>query len=142
MFDCCKYIFKLVMNDWSIVLFDLDTCIGTISSHLFLCQKALQTSILKKKKKKSWKGLALKTSLTRKRWSNLYSKCMMPKPKAYYSKKYEKFHGIIAKKNWVVLIKKFEKWKSNEKLSIKCKHFDGESYMFIFTSEIGHLTSC
>ena len=26
----------------------------------------------------------------------MYSKCMMPKPKAYSSKKYKKFHGIDA----------------------------------------------
>ena len=28
----------------------------------------------------------------------MYSKCMMPKPKAYSSKKYKKFHGIDAQK--------------------------------------------
>ena len=39
MFDCCKQIFKLVMNDQSIVLFDLDTCVDLclyISSHHML----------------------------------------------------------------------------------------------------------
>ena len=50
-------------------------------------------------------------------WSKTYSNCMLPMPKAYSSKKYQKFYGIIAQ-NWVVLIKKYEKWKQNEKLSI------------------------
>ena len=30
---------------------------------------------------------------------------------------------------------KYEKWKPNE-------HFGGGLYMFIYTNEIGHLTSC
>ena len=67
-----------------------------LSSQLFLCQKPLQTSI--SKKRKSLKSLALKTSLTRKRWSKIYLKCMMPKPKIYSSKKYKQFHGIVAQK--------------------------------------------
>ena len=37
---------------------------------------------------------------------------------------------------------KHEKWKPREKLSIICKHTGEGSYMFISTSEIGHLTSC
>ena len=44
-------------------------------------------------------------------------------------------------KIWVVFYQKYEKWKPNEKLSIKCKHFGEGSYMFISISEIGHLTS-
>ena len=50
--------------------------------------------------------------------------CMMPKP--YSSMKYKKFHGINAQKLSCVdkklkikkKIKKYEKWKPNEKLSI------------------------
>ena len=30
--------------------------------------------------------------------AKMYSKCMKPKPKAYSSKKYKKFHGINAQK--------------------------------------------
>ena len=30
--------------------------------------------------------------------AKMYSNCMMPKPKAYSSKKYQKIHGIIAQK--------------------------------------------
>ena len=69
------------------------------------------------------------------------SKSMMPKLKTYSSKKYQKFHGIVTQK-LSCIDQKYEKWKSNEKLSIKCKHFGEESYMFISTSEIGHLTLC
>ena len=43
-------------------------------------------------------------------------------------------------KIWVVFDQKYEKWKPNEKLSINCKHISEGSYMFISTSEIGHLT--
>ena len=64
---------------------------------------------------------------------------MMPKPNAYLSKIYKKVHGIISQKFEVYIDQKYEKWKPNEKLSIKCKHFGGKSYMFISTSEIGHL---
>ena len=49
--------------------------------------------------------------------AKMYSRCMMPKPKVYYSKKYKKFHGIVAQK-LSCNKKKYEKWKTNEKLSI------------------------
>ena len=47
----------------------------------------------------------------------MYSTCMMPKPKAYSSKKYKKIHGIDAQK-LSCIDQKYEKQKSNEKLSI------------------------
>ena len=65
---------------------------------------------------------------------------MMPKPNAYLSKIYKKVHGIISQKFEVYIDQKYEKWKPNEKLSIKGKHFGGQSCMFSFISEIGHLT--
>ena len=43
-------------------------------------------------------------------------------------------------KIWIVFGKKYEKWKLNEKLSIKCKHIVERLYMFISASEIGQLT--
>ena len=55
MFDCCKQIFKLVMNDQSIVLFDLDTCVDLcpyISSHLLFCQKLYKHQSLKEEELK------------------------------------------------------------------------------------------
>jgi len=42
---------------------------------------------------------------------------------------------------WVIFDQKYKKWKPNEKLSMICKHIGEGSYMFMFTSEIGHLTS-
>ena len=123
-------------------MFDLDTCVDLIlyiSSHLFLCQNVLQTSI--SKKRRSWKSLASKTSLTRKRWSKIYSKCIMPKPKAYSSKKYQKFHGIVAQK-LSCIDKKVWKMETKWIAFNLCKHFNEGSYMFISTSEIGLLTSC
>ena len=56
---------------------------------------------------------------------------MMPKPNTYLSKIYQKVHSIVSQKFEVYIDQKYEKWKSNKKLSIKCKHFGGESYMFI-----------
>ena len=57
-------------------------------------------SISKKKKL-----IASKTSLTRKRWSKYVLKCMVPKPKAYLSKIYQKVHGIVSQKFELDLIK-------------------------------------
>ena len=68
-------------------------------------------------------------------WSKNVFKCMVPKPNAYSSKKYKKFHGIVSQK-LSCIDQKYEKLKPNEKLSIKYKHFSGGSYMFISTSEI------
>ena len=45
------------------------------------------------------------------------------KDKGYSSKKYQNFHGSTSQK-LSCIDQKYEKWKSNEKLSIKCKHFD------------------
>ena len=64
----------------------------------------------------------------------MYSNCMMPKLKSYSSKKYKKFHGIDAQKLSCI--------DKSMKNGSQCKHFGEESYMFISTSEIGHLTSC
>ena len=47
----------------------------------------------------------------------MYSKCMMPKPKAYSLKKYKNFHGIVAHK-LSCIDQMYEKWKPNEKFSI------------------------
>ena len=53
----------------------------------------------------------------------MYSKCMMPKQKAYSSKKNIKNFMASMLKNWIVLLKKYEKWKPNEKLSINVSIF-------------------
>ena len=68
---------------------------------------------------------------------------MVSKPKDYSSKKYQKVYDIISPKKKILrsIDRKYVKWKPNEKLSIKCKHIGEGSYMFIFTSEIGCLTS-
>ena len=125
------------MNDWSIVLLDLDTSIDLclyISSHVFFFQKEL-FKCHSPKRIKSWKILASKTSLTRKRWSKYVLKCMMPKPKAQLPKFHKK------KISWHRFsYQKYDKWKPNEKLPINCKHMSEGSYMFISTNEIGHLT--
>ena len=71
----------------------------------------------------------------------MYSKYMMPKPKAYSSKKYKKFHGIDAQKLRCIDQKVWKmeaKWKAFN----QCKHFGEESYTLISISNIGHLTSC
>ena len=69
----------------------------------------------------------------------MYSNYMMPK--ANYSKKYKKFHGVDAQKLNCIDQKVWEmetKWKTFN----QCKHFGENSYTFISTSEISHLTSC
>ena len=63
------------------------------------------------------------------------------KDKGYSSMKYQKFHGSTSQK-LSCIDQKYEKWEPNEKFSIKCKHFDEESYMLISTNEIGRLTLC
>ena len=72
--------------------------------------------------------------------AKMYSKCMMPNPKAYSSKKNKKFHGIDVQKLSYIdqSMKKEVKWKAFN----HCKHFGEESYTFISTTKIGHLTSC
>ena len=66
---------------------------------------------------------------------------MMPKQKAYSSKKYKKFRGIATQK-LSCIDQKVWKMEAKWKALNQCKHFGGESYMFISTSEIGHLTLC
>ena len=77
-------------------------------------------------------NLASKTSLTRKMWSKIYSKCMMSKPKAYSSKIYQNFHGIIAQKLSCIHKKKYKKWKPNEKLSINVNTLVGVIYVHFY----------
>ena len=66
---------------------------------------------------------------------------MMPKPKAQLSKLSQNFYGIASQKFELFFNQKYEKWKPNEKFSIKYNHISEGSYIFISTSEIGHLTS-
>ena len=66
------------------------------------------------------------------------------KAKGLLVKEISKVNGIVSQKIEFI-DQKHKKWRPNEKLSIKCKHFSGGgggSYMFISTSEIGHLTLC
>ena len=119
------------------VLLDLDTYVDLclyIFSNFFLFKRDLQMSI--SKKRKSSKRLASKTSFTRKMWSNVWCQSQMLICQKYIKSSWHRFSKI-----WVVFHQKYEIWKSNEKLSINCKHIGEGSYMFIFTSEIGHLTS-
>ena len=67
----------------------------------------------------------------------MHSKCMVPKLKAYSSKKYKKFHDITAQK-LSCIDQKVWKMEAKWKAFNQCKHFGGVSYMFISTSEIGH----
>ena len=74
-------------------------------------------------------------------WAKMYSNYMMPKSKANSSKKYKKFHGVDVQKLSCIDQKLWEmeaKWKTFN----QSKHFDEESYTFIYASEISHLTSC
>ena len=106
-------------------LFDLHTCVDLclyISSHLLLCQKALQMSISKRERDE--KALLRKLVWLGKVGAKMYSKCMMPKPKVYSSKKYKKFHGIVTQKLICIDQKVWEmeaKWKTFN----QCKHFGG-----------------
>ena len=61
------------------------------------------------------------------------------KAKGLFVKNIKKFMALFLKK-LIMSNQKYEKWKPNEKFSIKCKHIGEGSYMFISTSEIGHLT--
>ena len=75
--------------------------------------KALQTSIFKRERVK--KSLLRKLVWQGKCEEKMYSKYMMPKPKAYSSKKYKKFHGIASQKielYWSKVWKKVAKWKA------------------------------
>ena len=55
---------------------------------------------------------------------------MVPKPKAYSSKKYQKFMASFPK-NLSCIDQKHEKWKPNEKFSIKYKHFGGGGVIYV-----------
>ena len=68
-------------------------------------------------------------------------KCMVPKPKAYLSKKYQKFYGIVSQEFELYLIKSMKNGSQMTSFQSKCKHIGEGSYMFISTSEIGHFTS-
>ena len=74
-------------------------------------------------------------------WSKFVLKCMVPKPKAYLSKKYQKVHGIISQKFELYLIKSMKNESQMKSFQSKCNHIGEGSYMFIFTSETGHLIS-
>ena len=85
------------------MVFDLDICVNLILyifSHLllllFYVKKLFKLQSLKGERAK--KGLLQKLVRLGKDGAKMYSRCMMPKPKAYYSKKYKKFHGIVAQK--------------------------------------------
>ena len=58
--------------------------------------KALQTSI--PKRERAEKTLLQKLIWLGKSGAKMYSKCMIPKPKAFSSKKYKKFYGIDVQK--------------------------------------------
>ena len=83
-------------------MFDLDTCVDLILyiSSLFF----FFFNVKKLFKRQSLKGERAEKALLRKLvrlgkgGAKMYSKCKMSKPKAYSSKKYKKFHGIIAQK--------------------------------------------
>ena len=75
--------------------------------------KALQTSI--SKREKAGKTLLRKLVWLGKGRAKIVFICMMPKPKAYSSKKYKKFHGIASQKlSWIdqKLWKMEAKWKA------------------------------
>ena len=66
------------------------------------------------------------------------------KTKGLFLKKNFKNFMASLLKNWDVLIKKYKKWKPNEKLSINVNTLIGEggTYILMSTSEIGYLTLC
>ena len=85
-------------------MFGLDTwadLVLYISSHLIFYEKAVLKKLFKRqslKRERVKKALLWKLVRLGKGGAKMYSKCMMPKPKAYSSKKYQKIHGIIAQK--------------------------------------------
>ena len=86
------------MNDYSVVLFDLDTCVDLylyIFSHFFF-QRALKMSIFKRERAK--KALLQKLVWLGKGGAKTYLKCMVPKSKAYWSKIYQNLHSIASQK--------------------------------------------
>ena len=79
------------MNDWSIVLLDLDTCIDLclyISSHLIYVKKLFKHQSLKRERVE--KALLRKLVRLGKGGAKMYSNCMIPKTKAYFPKKLKK----------------------------------------------------
>ena len=131
------------MNDWSIDLLDLDTCVDLclyISSHFFFSfSKALQMLI---SKRKLWaeKTIAHTCVWLRKRESNLYSNVWCQSQRLNCQSSFKMFVATILK-NLSCFDQKYVIWKHIKKLSINCNHIGEDSYMFISTSEIGHLTS-
>ena len=65
---------------------------------------------------------------------------MVPKPKAYLSKIYQKVCGIVSQEFELDLMKSMKNGSQTKSFQLKCKHTGEGSYMFISTSEIGHLT--
>ena len=72
----------------------------------------------------------------------MYSKCVMPKPKSYSSKKYKKFHGIASQKLSCIWSKSMKNGSQMKNFQSNVNTLVGGSYMFISTGKIGHLTSC
>ena len=66
---------------------------------------------------------------------------MVPKPKVYLSKIYQKVHDIVSQEFELYLIKSMKNGSQMTSFQSKCKHIGEGSYMFISTSEIGHFTS-
>ena len=66
---------------------------------------------------------------------------MVPKPQALLSKIHQKVYGIASQKFELYLIKSMKNGSQMKSFQSKCKLIGEESYMFISTSEIGHLTS-
>ena len=133
MFDCCKWIFKFIINDWPIVLFDLDICVKLylyISSHLFLCQKAaLQMSISKWKRAK--KALFQKLVWLGKGGVKCIQNVWCQSQKLIPQRNIKTFMASLLK-NWVVLIKWYEKWKPNENFSINVNTLVGVIYVHFY----------
>ena len=132
------------MNDWSMVLLDLDTCVDLclyIFSLFFLFSKEL-FKFLSLKMRKELKKSCFENQLNQENVEQICIKMYSAKAKRLIHQRYIKNIMASLLKNRIVQIKKYEKWKPNEKLSIKCKNFGGGSYMFISTNEIGHLASC
>ena len=82
------------------------------------------------KRERAEKALLWKLVILGKGGAKMYSKCMMPKLKAYSSKKYKKFHSIVAQK-LSCIDQKVWKMEAKWKVFNHCKHFGEESYMFI-----------
>ena len=65
----------------------------------------------------------------------------MPNSKAYSSKKYKKFHGIASQKIELYKPKYMKNGTQIKNFQSNVKTLVGGSDMFIFISEIGHLST-